>query len=91
MENYTTISLLVKMHLITEDAAEYLGKELQSKIHTARFIDSLQMMQDMVDELAEKDTKFLVEPWMAYIRRLELRITELEKQVAKPKAATPKK
>ena len=80
------------MNLLTEEAGEYLNEELQSKIHTARYRDSLQIVQDLMDELAEKDKKFLIEPWMAYIRRLEKRVAELEKQVAKPKPAlTPKK
>lgn len=92
MYNYsaTLIALLVKMKLLTEEAGEHLNKELQSKIHTARFTEAQQIVQDLMDEVDEKGDKFLGEPWMPHIRSLEKRLANLEKQPAANKVA-PKK
>lgn len=83
MYNYsaTLIALLVKMKLLTVEAGEYMNSELQSKIHTARFTEAQQIVQDLMDELDEKGEKFLSEPWMAHIRSLEKRVEGLEKHL----------
>ncbi|MDE2107152.1 MAG: hypothetical protein KGL39_58645 [Patescibacteria group bacterium] len=90
MYNYsaTLIALLVKMKLLTEEGGEYLNGELQSKIHTARFKEAQQIVQDLIDEMEDKDKVFLVEPWMPYIRRMERKIEQLEKELTKSRVAT---
>jgi len=79
------------MQLLTEEAGEHLNKELQSKIHTARFTEAQQIVQDLMDEVDEKGQKFLGEPWMAHIRSLERRVEALEKQLAAKKVVPKSK
>jgi hypothetical protein len=83
MYNYTStaISLLVRMKLLSPDAGRYLNENLQSKIHTARYDDSYDMVDQMLKDFEEKDKITLMEPWMPYIRKLEREIAQLEKKV----------
>jgi polyhydroxyalkanoate synthesis regulator phasin len=78
------------MNLLTEEAGKYLSDNLQSKIHTSRYNDAFQMVDEMLQDLEDKDKVVLKEPWQAYIRRLEARIEKLEKQLAVKKALTTK-
>lgn len=95
MYNYinTTLVLLVRLKLLTEDAGRHLSGELQSKIHTSRYDDAVQMLDGVLKNLEEKDKKVLAEPWMAHIRKLEEKldtalseIENLKKELAKPKS-----
>ncbi len=84
MYNYinTTISLLVKMGLLTEEAGQHLSVELGKKIHFDKYNQSFMTVEEVVNELEQKDKKFLAEPWMAHIRQLEKRVTDLETHMA---------
>lgn len=85
MYNYinTTISLLVKMGLLTEDAGQHLSVELGKKIHFDKYNQSFMTVEEVVNELEKKDKKFLVEPWMAHIRQLEKKVSELTEELEK--------
>ena len=84
MYNYinTTISLLVKMGLLTEDAGQHLSVELGKKIHFDKYNQSFMTVEEVVNELEKKDKKFLAEPWMAHIRQLEKKVAELTDQLS---------
>ena len=77
------------MQLLTPEAGKYLSDELQSKIHTGRYRDAYQMVDDMLRTFELKDKPVLEEPWLRHVRKLEARIDTLEKQLAK-KETTPK-
>jgi hypothetical protein len=90
--NYTTtaIVLLVRMKLLTEDAGKYLAENLQSKIHTSRYNDAFQMVDELLSELEAKEKYVLTEPWLPYTRRLERQIADLESRLAKFEKADTK-
>lgn len=90
MYNYTTtaIALLVRMNLLTEDAAKELSDKLASAIHAARFQDNYEVVDQVLKDFEDKDKKVLVEPWMSKIRALEAKIEKLDSEV---KSLKPKK
>lgn len=93
MYNYTNtaIALLVRMRLLSEDMGRHLSGELQSRIHTARYDDAFQMIDDLFTEIEKKGKKSLTEPWLKTINDLEKRITSLEKKINTKKDLTTKK
>lgn len=69
------------MQLLTEEAGTYFSVELGKKIHFDKYKQSYQTIEEIVNELNEKEIKILAEPWLVYIRSMERTIEKLTKQV----------
>ncbi len=90
--NYTntTLALLVKMGLLTEEAGTYLSQELGKKIHFDRYKQSFETVEELAKELDEKQKKFLAEPWMVHIRNIERQLEAKDKELTELKTYVEK-
>jgi hypothetical protein len=75
---YNTIcAVLEEAHLITHDAASKLATHMQNNIHQSRYDDALLMVKKASGDVE----KFVDEPWLGDIARLENRVAELEEKL----------